>query len=160
MIGIRRLDTSKPDFDARLAELLAFESAQDTEVDATVATIIADVKARGDAALLDHTRRLDGIEARSMDDLTIRKQELWNAARGIPEATREALRSAASRIQTYHSKQLAASWEFTENDGTVLGQRVTPLERVGIYVPGGKDRPISFEQPPDGQYVLTLQRQR
>jgi len=138
MIAIRRLDAAAADFDRQLAELLRFESAQDPQVDATVATIIADVKARGDAALLDHTRRLDGVEARSMDDLTIGKHELDSAARDTPEALRAALRSAASRIRMYHSRQLAASWEYTDSDGTVLGQRVTPLDRVGIYVPGGK----------------------
>lgn len=138
MIAIRRLDTAQPDFDARLDELLAFETAQDPQVDATVAGILADVKARGDAAVLEYTRQLDGFDAHSVLELAVGKDDLWNAARQIPAAQRDALGAAATRIQMYHSKQLAASWEFTEADGTVLGQRITPLERVGLYVPGGK----------------------
>ena len=137
-LSLRRLDTTQPDFDARLDELLAFETGQDPQVDAAVAAILADVRARGDAAVLDYTRRFDGVAANSMSELIVEKDELGQAAREVPAAQRDALGAAATRIQMYHSKQLAASWELTEPDGNVLGQRVTPLERVGLYVPGGK----------------------
>ena len=138
MTAMRRLDTTQPDFEARLEELLAFEAAQDPRVDATVEAILAGVKARGDAAVLEYTRRFDRVDARSMSQLVIGRDDLWNAARQISAVQRDALGAAATRIQMYHTKQLAASWEFTEADGTVLGQRITPLERVGLYVPGGK----------------------
>ena len=138
MIPIRRLSTAQADFDTRLAELLAFESAQDPKVDADVAAIVADVKARGDAAVLDHTRRHDRLEASSVAALEVPRAQLTQARQRIPQATRAALETAAKRVRAYHAKQLAPSWRYREADGTELGQRVTPLDRVGIYVPGGK----------------------
>jgi histidinol dehydrogenase len=138
MIPIRRLATAQPDFEARLAELLAFESAQDPRVDADVAAIIADVKARGDAAVLEYTRRHDRLEAGSVAALEVPRAQLAQARQRISKATLAALQTAAKRVRAYHGKQLAVSWRYREPDGTELGQRVTPLDRVGIYVPGGK----------------------
>jgi histidinol dehydrogenase len=138
MIRIRRLATTQPDFDARLAELLAFESVEDAKVEAAVAAILADVKARGDAAVLDYTRRFDRSPAESVAALEVPAAELKRARGRIPKASRDALETAVKRVRAFHRKQLAGSWRFRDRAGTVLGQRVTPLDRVGIYVPGGK----------------------
>ena len=138
MIPIRRLATTQPDFDARLAELLAFESVQDPQVEATVTAILADVKARGDAALLEYTRRFDRVEAGSIAALEVPRADLKLAAKRIPTATRAALEAAAGRVRAYHRKQVALSWRYRDAIGAELGQRVTALDRVGIYVPGGK----------------------
>jgi histidinol dehydrogenase len=112
MPEIARLATREPDFDARLDALTALEAAQDEAVDRAVAAITADVRARGDAALIEYTQRFDRVTATRVAD--------------------------AERIRRYHERQRAESWSYTEPDGTVLGQRVTPLDRVGLYVPGGK----------------------
>jgi histidinol dehydrogenase len=138
MTTIRRLASAQPDFDARLRELVRFESAQDAAVESAVAEIIADVKARGDAALIDHTRRLDRLEATSIAALEVTAAEARAALERIPASTRRALETAAARVRVYHEKQLVASWSYRDADGTELGQRVTALDRVGIYVPGGK----------------------
>ena len=138
MKSVRRLSTAQPDFQARLAELLAFESAQDPKVDADVAAIVADVKVRGDAAVLEYTRRFDRVEAASVAALEVPRAELARARSRVSKATRSALETAARRVRAYHAKQRAGSWRYREPDGTELGQRVTPLDRVGIYVPGGK----------------------
>jgi histidinol dehydrogenase len=138
MIAMRRLDTSQPDFAARLEELLAFESAQDPGIDATVAAILDDVKARGDVALLDYTRRFDRVDVKSAAELEIPQATLERALAGLPAAQRAALTAAEQRVRSYHEKQLTRSWHYSEPDGTELGQQITPLDRVGIYVPGGK----------------------
>ncbi|HLF10702.1 MAG TPA: histidinol dehydrogenase [Gammaproteobacteria bacterium] len=138
MTAIRRLDTAQPDFDARLAELLAFEAAQDPQVDATVAAILADVRARGDAAVLEYTRRFDRIDVQALGALEVPRAALGQALAGLPPAQRGALAAAEKRVRAYHEKQVAQSWRYTEPDGTELGQQVTPIDRVGIYVPGGK----------------------
>lgn len=138
MITIRRLSSGQPDFDARLGELLAFEAAQDPQVDAAVAAILAEVKARGDAALLEYTRRFDRLEAKSVAALEVAPSELKHALLRIPAAARGALETAAKRVRAYHEKQLGESWSYRDADGTELGQRVTSLDRVGIYVPGGR----------------------
>jgi len=135
---IRRLATAQPDFEVRLAELLAFESVQDPTVEATVAAILADVKARGDAAVLEYTRRFDRFHANSVAALEVPRAELKRARGRIPRAHRVALETAVRRVRAYHGKQRAASWRYRDRSGTVLGQRVTALDRVGIYVPGGK----------------------
>ena len=135
---VRRLATTQPDFDARLAELLAFELAQDPAVEAAVAGILADVKARGDAALLEYTRRYDRADRASVSALEVPRAELKAAGRRIPAATRKALEAAVRRVRAYHRKQVAGSWRYRDSVGAELGQRVTPLDRVGIYVPGGK----------------------
>lgn len=138
MTAIRRLESNQPDFDARLSELLAFESAQDASVESAVAEILGDVKVRGDAALLDYTRRFDRLEAASVAALEVPDSELRAALGRIPAKMRQALEVAAARVRTFHEKQLSVSWSYRDASGTELGQRVTALDRVGIYVPGGK----------------------
>ena len=135
---IRRLDTATPGFDAEFATLIAFEAGQDPAIDATVAQIVGDVRARGDAALLEYTRRFDRLDAGSVADLEITAVEMRDAHASLPAAQRDALDVAAARIRAYHERQKGRDWSFTEPDGTELGQRVTPLDRVGVYVPGGK----------------------
>ena len=135
---MRRLSTGQADFEARLAELLAFEAAQDPQVDATVAAILADVKTRGDAAVLEYTARFDGVTARSLAELEIPRAELQAALARIPAARRTALETAVARVRDYHERQRAQSWGYTDADGNELGQQVTALDRAGLYVPGGK----------------------
>ena len=137
-LSLRRLDSAAPGFDGELASLIAFESAQDPAIDATVAMIIADVRARGDAALLDYTRQFDGIYAASVGQLEITAEQMREAYASLPVAQSEALGTAAARVRSFHEKQQGRDWSVTEADGTELGQRVTPLDRVGVYVPGGK----------------------
>ncbi len=138
MPEIARLSTAQGDFGERLAKLTAFESALDDEVERTVAAILADVRARGDAAVLEYTERFDGVKVARVAELELPRRELERARSGLERGQREALDQAAARIRKYHERQRAKSWQFTEADGTTLGQRVTPLERVGLYVPGGK----------------------
>lgn len=137
-MNIRRLSTQDKQFDADLKALLAFETAQDDSVDAVVANILKDVKARGDAAVLEYTNRFDKTNASNLPELEIGKAELAAALNGLPANQREALQAAANRVKSYHEKQLMQSWSYTEADGTLLGQQVTSLDRVGLYVPGGK----------------------
>jgi histidinol dehydrogenase len=137
-MNIARLDSSSVDFDARLEGLLAFENTQDASIDAAVAGILEDVRRRGDAAVLEYTRRFDRVDAPSMAALEIPQQDLRAALDRLGTPQRRALEQAAARIRAYHEHQPLASWRYTEPDGTVLGQQVTPLDRVGVYVPGGK----------------------
>jgi len=138
MLKLRRLSSAQPDFDVRLSELLAFESAQDPEIETDVARILDDVKRRGDEAVLDYTRRFDHLEAQSMRDIALSPERLQGALERLPACQRTALERAAERIDAFHRRQLQESWTYVEADGTRLGQRVTPLDRVGLYVPGGK----------------------
>jgi len=135
---VRRISSTQPDFDANLKALLAFETAQDDGIDAVVANILKDVKIRGDAAVLEYTIRFDKTNASSIAALEISKTELQEALNGLDKVKREALQAAAERVRSYHEKQLMQSWSYTESDGTMLGQQVTALDRVGLYVPGGK----------------------
>lgn len=135
---IRRLSTKDKQFDADLKALLAFETAQDDSVDAVVANILKDVKVRGDAAVLEYTNRFDKTNANDLAELEISKTELTTALNRLPANQREALQVAADRVKSYHEKQLMQSWSYKEPDGTMLGQQVTSLGRVGLYVPGGK----------------------
>jgi histidinol dehydrogenase len=135
---MRRLKTTQPDFGAQLAELLAFESAQDPQVDAVVASILSDVKARGDAAVLEYTRRFDRVQADSIAELEVSAEECADALARLPQSRRAALEAAARRVRDYHERQRASSWTSHDDDGNELGQKVTPLDRVGVYVPGGK----------------------
>ena len=135
---IRRLSTQDKSFDADLKALLAFETAQDDAIDVVVAAILKDVKARGDAAVLEYTNRFDKTNASSLTELEVSQVELQAALNGLPTNQRAALQSAADRVRSYHEKQVMQSWSYTEPDGTLLGQQVTPLDRVGLYVPGGK----------------------
>jgi histidinol dehydrogenase len=137
-LPVRRLDSRAPGFKRDLDALVAFEAAQDPAIDATVASIIADVRARGDAALLACTERFDNIRASAVHELEIGRDELKRAFDQLPNAQRDALATAAARIRVFHERQKAPDWSIREPDGTELGQRVTPLDRVGIYVPGGK----------------------
>jgi histidinol dehydrogenase len=132
------LSSRTPGFDAELAALTRYEAAQDEAVESAVRAIVADVRARGDAALLELTRRFDRVPARSLAELEIPRSALDAAAAALPEDQMRALRQAAERVRRFHERQLGESWQFEDADGTVLGQRVTALERVGLYVPGGK----------------------
>jgi histidinol dehydrogenase len=137
-MNIKRLNTQNADFDAELKALLAFETAQDDSIDQVVANILKDVKARGDTAVLEYTNRFDKTNATSLAQLEIPHDELQVALTSLPAEQREALQAAANRVRSYHEKQIMQSWQYTEADGTLLGQQVTSLDRVGLYVPGGK----------------------
>ncbi|MCL2831261.1 MAG: histidinol dehydrogenase [Betaproteobacteria bacterium] len=140
--AIKRLSSTDAGFSGRLDELLAFEGAQDAGVEAAVTSILAEVKARGDEAVLEYTRRFDRLDAGSMAELELPPAALQAALDALPESQRAALEFAASRIRTYHERQPLQGWQYEEEGealrGTLLGQRITPLDRVGLYVPGGK----------------------
>jgi histidinol dehydrogenase len=134
----RRLHADAPAFEQEFAALTAFEAAQDPAIDATVAAIIADVRARGDAALLEYTAKFDRVRVESAAALEIDAAEMREAFAALPAAEREALETAATRIRRFHERQKMASWSYRDPDGSELGVQVTPLDRVGVYVPGGK----------------------
>jgi histidinol dehydrogenase len=138
MPEISRLSTAQEDFWERLAKLTAFDAALDEEVERTVAAILVDVRERGDAAVLDYTERFDRVKAARVADLELPRRELEKARAQLERGQREALEAAAARIRAFHERQLAGSWQFTEPDGTTLGQRLTAVGRAGLYVPGGK----------------------
>ncbi|MDB5956788.1 histidinol dehydrogenase [Ramlibacter sp.] len=136
-----RLATTEAGFDAALAARLHWSAETDAGIEQAVADILADVRKRGDAAVLEYTNRFDGTSARSLADLQLQVGELKSAFDGLPAAQRDALQAAAQRVRSYHEAQKKASgesWSYRDADGTLLGQKVTPLDRVGIYVPGGK----------------------
>lgn len=135
---IRRFSSSDANFRQDLEQLLAFETAQDDQIDKVVADILRDVKTRGDEAVLEYTRHFDRVSAQGMSELELSRAELESALESLPKAQRDALETAALRVRTYHEKQLLTSWTYTEDDGTLLGQQVSALDRVGLYVPGGK----------------------
>ncbi|MDR2875046.1 MAG: histidinol dehydrogenase [Methylobacillus sp.] len=137
-MNIRRYSTTDAGFDAALKQLLAFEGAQDDKIDAVVADILHNVKTRGDAAVLEYTARFDRVNATRMEELELPQAQLAEALNTLPADQRDALKQAAERVRRYHEKQLMTSWSYTEADGTMLGQQVTTLDRVGLYVPGGK----------------------
>ena len=137
-LTVRRLDSTVPAFDRELSALTTFEAAQDPTVDATVARIIADVRSRGDDALLEYTVRFDAVAVASVAALEISADEMRHAFETLPETVRVALRTAAARIRAFHERQALASWSYRDADGSEFGQRVTPLDRVGVYVPGGR----------------------
>jgi histidinol dehydrogenase len=138
MTEIRRLSTADPGFPDQLDDLLAWDSVSDAEVQQTVDTIIRQVRARGDAALVDYTTHLDRWTPAGAHDLEIPRAQLAQAWESIPADQRQALELAAARIRAYAERQRLESWSYREPDGTLLGQQVTPLERAGLYVPGGK----------------------
>ncbi len=138
MIEIKRFNSKDADFDSKLEKLLAFESAQDDAVELTVAKILADIKQRKDAALIEYTNRFDRLSATSGKDFELTQNQLQQALSGLPSNQRTALEKAAERVRSYHEKQLMSSWQYTDSEGTLLGQKITPLDRVGLYVPGGK----------------------
>ena len=135
---MKQLNSAAADFWQQLKDLQAFETAQDPKVDQIVADICHDVQTRGDAAVIEYTNRFDGMSATSMADLTLSQDELKAAFERLPENVQAALTTAARRIEDYHQHQKQSSWQYTDADGTVLGQQITALDRVGIYVPGGK----------------------
>ena len=137
-MNITRLSSRQADFDARLNKLLAFEETADEKLEATVAAILADVKKRGDAAVLECTRKFDRMPLADAAAMELPRAELKTAFEGLPADQRSALEQAAQRVTSYHQKQVQASWNYLDDDGTMLGQQVTPLDRVGLYVPGGK----------------------
>jgi histidinol dehydrogenase len=137
-MNIRRLSSRAGDFAATLDKLLAFEETADEKLEATVAAILADVKKRGDEAVLECTRKFDRLPLANAEAMELPKSELKAAFDGLPSEQRVALEQAAKRVTAYHEKQVQASWSYTDEDGTLLGQQVTPLDRVGLYVPGGK----------------------
>ncbi len=139
-IQIRKLDSTQPDFQQRLTTLLAFEASTDEAIEKSVAAILHDVKTRGDAAVLEYTNRFDRVNAAGMQAFDLPQAELQAALDALPAAQRSALQTAAERIRVFHErqKQELKGFTYTEPDGTVLGQKITPLDRVGIYVPGGK----------------------
>jgi histidinol dehydrogenase len=138
MIDIKQLSTSNSEFWAELEVLLAWEGVSDEQVTQTVKTILADVKSNGDSAVLDYSRRFDRVKAQTMAELEIPLSRAQQALESIPAGQREALEAAAERVRLYHEHQKQDSWTYTEADGTVLGQQITPLDRAGLYVPGGK----------------------
>ena len=138
MLQLNEFTTRDADFDARLARLLVRDSEQDESIERAVADILNDVRRRGDEAVLEYTRRFDRVQAASVAQLEIPRSALQRAFEALPAARRNALVQAAGRIRAYHERQQAQSWGYTDEDGTRLGQQVTPLDRVGIYVPGGK----------------------
>ncbi|QMT39811.1 histidinol dehydrogenase [Neisseria shayeganii] len=135
---MKHLTTQSADFQAELQALLAFETAQDPKIDQIVADICADVQQRGDAAVVEHTNRFDGTSAASMAEFTLQQSDLKAAFERLPQDVQVALTTAAARVESYHQHQKMSSWQYTDEDGTLLGQQITPLDRVGIYVPGGK----------------------
>jgi histidinol dehydrogenase len=137
-MNITRLSTQQADFDARLGKLLAFEETADEKLEATVAAILADVKLRGDAAVLEYTRKFDRLSLTDAAAMELPRAELKAAFDSLPADQKSALEQAAQRVTSYHKKQVQASWNYLDEDGTMLGQQVTPLDRVGLYVPGGK----------------------
>jgi len=138
MNQIKQLSSTDSGFTVALEKIMAFEDAQNAAVDSTVADILANIKKRGDEALLEYTRCFDHLDAASIAELELSRKDLQQALQSIPAIQREALEQAAERVRAFHQKQLIQSWSYTEPDGTLLGQKITPLYRVGLYVPGGK----------------------
>jgi len=137
-MNITRLKTADADFQQRLDALLAWEAVADTGVQQTVDQILNDVRSRGDAAIIEYSKKFDRLSVSDISELEIPASRLTEALNNITDVERQALEQAADRIRRYHDRQKAESWSYTEDDGTMLGQQVTPLERVGLYVPGGK----------------------
>ncbi len=135
---ITELDANQSDFEQRLGVLLAWESVSDHKVHGAVTDIIHNVRTRGDAALMEYTQKFDRLQVASAAELVVAPARLEQALEAIPTSQLKALEMAAHRIRAYHKHQKQDSWQYTEADGTVLGQKITPLDRVGLYVPGGK----------------------
>ena len=138
-ITIRRLEASAGDFNQQLDALLAWESVSDADVQQTVATVIDNIRHRGDEALLDYSRQFDRFDVSTASSLVLDKAAIEAGYQRLPAEQQQALGIAAERVESYHQRQLSESWSYTEADGTVLGQQVTAMDRVGIYVPGGTE---------------------
>ena len=135
---INKFSTVDNDFDSELDSLIAWDSSIDEEISNSVKKIINDVRRNGDSSVLDYTKQFDSIMAKSISELTISKERLKQAFDNLEKEQKDALSIAAERIKSYHQNQVQESWNYSEDDGTVLGQKITPLERAGLYVPGGK----------------------
>ncbi len=135
---VRRLNAQDTDFNTQLDQLLSWESVSDASINQRVLDIIDNVRTRGDAALIDYTCQFDGLDVAQMSDLILNRERLELALTRITLEQRSALETAARRVREYHEHQVQDSWQYREADGTVLGQKVTPLDRAGLYVPGGK----------------------
>jgi histidinol dehydrogenase len=137
-MNIRQLSSRTTGFNEELTKLLAFEETADEKLEATVAGILADVRKRGDAAVLEYTRKFDRVPLADAAAMELSRDELRVAFEGLPAEQRSALEQAAQRVTDYHKRQVQTSWSYSDADGTLLGQQITPLDRVGLYVPGGK----------------------
>lgn len=137
-LAIKRLSAASADFDAELSRLLAWDDSVDHQVNESVRHILHQVKTRGDAAVLEFTRQFDQLDVASVAELEMSAERLQQALAAIPQDQRQALEQAAERIRDYHQRQRQDSWQYQDTDGTVLGQKVSPLDRAGLYVPGGK----------------------
>jgi histidinol dehydrogenase len=140
-VNVRQLTTTAPDFEAEFQQVRHWSAETDSAIEERVAAIVADVRVRGDAAVLAYTQRFDGLSAATVGALEITQAELQAALTTITPAQRSALEAAAARVRSFHERQLDAcgrSWSYRDEDGSLLGQKVTPLDRVGVYVPGGK----------------------
>ena len=135
---ISLLSSSSEDFDIQLSSLISWEASSDEEINNTVRKIIKEVKDKGDSSVLSFTLKFDLLKAKSVSELIIPKENLKKSFNNLDQKQKDALCVAAERIKSYHQKQKQESWNYTENDGTVLGQKISPLDRVGLYVPGGK----------------------
>ena len=138
MIKIRRLSSVDNHFQAELDQLVNFEVSVDSEIERTVTQILHQVRTHGDEALLEFTRRFDKTEIDQIKEIELPRDQWQSALMSLDKIQREALEQAAYRIRTYHEKQLTRSWDYVEPDGTRLGQKITALDRIGLYVPGGK----------------------
>ncbi|WP_067868882.1 histidinol dehydrogenase [Neptuniibacter marinus] len=137
-VNIKRLDSNQSDFNEQMDKLLAWEAVSDDKVNQIVNEILHRVRTEGDSAVVEYTNRFDGTSVSSIAELEMSAERLQKALDGLPADQRKALETAAQRVQTYHERQKGESWQYTEADGTMLGQKVTPVDRVGLYVPGGK----------------------
>jgi len=135
---INKLSSRQKDFSTKLSALLSWESVSDKDVANTVEEIINEIRSKGDKALIDYSIKFDGVKAKSMADLVISQVELERSFNDLGNKQKNAITIAAKRVREYHLKQNQQSWSYTEEDGTLLGQKITPLDRVGLYVPGGK----------------------
>lgn len=137
-VNIKRLNASQSDFDSSLTTLLAWDDSVDHQVNETVRHILHQVKTRGDQAVLEYTKKFDRLDVASVSQLEMSQDRLQQALNAIPRDQRDALEQAAERVRDYHQRQNQESWQYQDDDGTLLGQKVTPLDRAGLYVPGGK----------------------
>lgn len=137
-MNIKRLTTTQSDYQEQMETLLAWEGVSDDQVNSIVRDVIKNIRQRGDDALIEYTNKFDRMNVSSMKELTFTQEQLDNAFNNIPADQRQALEVAAERVRSYHKHQVMESWSYTEDDGTLLGQQITALDRVGLYVPGGK----------------------
>jgi len=138
MVQITQLNSQDADFKTSLDQMLAWDSSHDHSVKAIVTEILNAVKQNGDAAVIEYTQQFDRLDVKDVAQLTISKERLQQALNNLPAEQRKALELSAQRVESYHQKQKTSPWAYTEEDGTMLGQKITPLDRVGLYVPGGQ----------------------